>query len=80
MEDVNRAYDAIMPLNEQLAILQCAASYPSAFNELNLRVITTFRDRFPNTLIGLSSHDNGIAMAVAAYTSWEPAYLRSTSR
>ena len=67
MEDVNRAYDAIMPLNEQLAILQCTASYPADFNELNLGVITTFRDRFPNTIIGLSSHDNGIAMAVAAY-------------
>jgi sialic acid synthase len=67
MEDVNRAYDAIMPVNEQLAILQCTASYPAAFDELNLQVITTFRDRFPNTLIGLSSHDNGIAMAVAAY-------------
>ena len=30
-------------------------------------MITTFRERFPNTTIGLSSHDNGIAMAVAAF-------------
>ena len=67
MEDVNRAYDAIMPINNQLAILQCTASYPADFNELNLNVISTFRDRFPNALIGLSSHDNGIAMAIAAY-------------
>ncbi len=67
MEDVNRAYDAIMPINDQLAILQCTASYPAEFNELNLQVITTFRERFPNTVVGLSSHDNGIAMAVAAY-------------
>jgi N-acetylneuraminate synthase/sialic acid synthase len=67
MEDVNRAYDAIMPINDQLAILQCTASYPAEFHELNLQVITTFRERFPNTVIGLSSHDNGIAMAVAAY-------------
>lgn len=67
MEDVNRAYDAIMPINQQLCILQCTAGYPAAFEELNLRVITTFRERFPNTVVGLSSHDNGIAMAVAAY-------------
>jgi N-acetylneuraminate synthase/sialic acid synthase len=67
MEDVNRAYDAIMPINQQLCILQCTAGYPAEFDELNLRVITTFRERFPNTTIGLSSHDNGIAMAVAAY-------------
>jgi sialic acid synthase len=67
MEDVNRAYDAIMPINQQLCILQCTAGYPAEFEELNLNVITTFRERFPNTTIGLSSHDNGIAMAVAAY-------------
>jgi len=67
MEDVNRAYDAIMPINQQLCILQCTAGYPAEFDELNLQVITTYRERFPNTTIGLSSHDNGIAMAVAAY-------------
>jgi N-acetylneuraminate synthase/sialic acid synthase len=67
MEDVNRAYDAIMPINPQLSLLQCTAGYPAEFEELNLNVITTFRERFPNTTIGLSSHDNGIAMAVAAY-------------
>ena len=67
MEDVNRAYDVIMPINQQLCILQCTAGYPAEFDELNLRVITTFRERFPSATIGLSSHDNGIAMAVAAF-------------
>lgn len=67
MEDVNRAYDTIMPINQQLCILQCTAGYPAEFDELNLQVIRTYRERFPNTTVGLSSHDNGIAMAVAAY-------------
>ena len=67
MEDVQRAYDAIMPINQQLCILQCTSGYPAAFEELNLKVITTYRHRFPNIIIGLSSHDNGIAMAVAGY-------------
>jgi N-acetylneuraminate synthase/sialic acid synthase len=67
MEDVNRAYDAVMPINQQLCILQCTAGYPADFDQLNLSVITTFRERFPNITIGLSSHDNGIAMALAAY-------------
>lgn len=67
LEDVQRAYDAIMPINRQLCILQCTAGYPCAFEEMNLRVITSFRERFPDIIIGLSSHDNGIAMAVAGY-------------
>ncbi|HEY7783739.1 MAG TPA: N-acetylneuraminate synthase family protein [Pyrinomonadaceae bacterium] len=67
IEDVKRAYDAVMPINTQLCILQCTAGYPCAFNEMNLRVISTFREVFPDIVIGLSSHDNGIAMVVAAY-------------
>ena len=67
IEDVQRAYDTIMPINPQLAILQCTAGYPAEFQELDLKVISTFRDRFPNAVIGFSSHDNGIAMPVAAY-------------
>ena len=34
---------------------------------MNLRVITTYRKRFPEVVIGLSDHQNGIAMALAAY-------------
>ena len=67
LEDVQRAYDTIMPINPQLAILQCTAGYPAAFEELDLRVIATYRERFPGAVIGFSSHDNGIAMPVAAY-------------
>jgi sialic acid synthase len=67
VEDVQRAYDTIMPINPRLAILQCTAGYPAAFEELDLRVIATYRERFPGAVIGFSSHDNGIAMPVAAY-------------
>jgi len=67
MEDVQRAFDAIMPINQQLAILQCTSSYPAEYHDLNLRVIETFRQQFPENVIGLSDHENGIAMATAAY-------------
>jgi sialic acid synthase len=67
IEDVQRAYDAVMPINPQLAILQCTAGYPAAFEELDLSVINTYRERFPGAVIGFSSHDNGISMPVAAY-------------
>ena len=67
LDDVRRAYETIMPLNTQLAILQCTAGYPAAFEELDLRVIATYRREFPAAVVGFSSHDNGIAMPVAAY-------------
>lgn len=67
IEDVQRAYDAVMPINSQVAILQCTAGYPAAFDELDLGVISTYRERFPGAVIGFSSHDNGISMPIAAY-------------
>ncbi|MBI2828972.1 MAG: N-acetylneuraminate synthase family protein [Acidobacteria bacterium] len=67
IEDVQRAYDTIVPVNPQLAILQCTAGYPASFEELDLRVIEQYRERFPCAVIGYSGHDNGIAMPVAAY-------------
>lgn len=66
-EDVCRARDVMMPINEQLVILQCTAGYPPEWDELNLRVIETYRREFPQNVIGFSGHDSGIAMAVAAY-------------
>jgi sialic acid synthase len=68
MEDVQRAYDTVMEINPQVALLQCTAGYPvENWEELDLRVISTYRDYFPEAVIGYSGHDNGIAMPVAAY-------------
>lgn len=67
LQDVSRAFEAIYPINKQLAILQCTASYPTPAQEMNLRTISTFRDKFPEVVVGLSDHYNGIAMTVAAY-------------
>ena len=67
MADVIRAYEVASHGDGDVAVLQCTAGYPAAWDELNLRVINTYRDAFPGSVIGLSSHDNGIAMAVAAH-------------
>lgn len=67
LNDVQRAYDTIMPINTQLCLLQCTASYPSEPEDMNLRVIATYREVFPDVAVGLSDHQNGIAMAVVAY-------------
>lgn len=68
MEDVERAYEALSAVTSEFAILQCTAAYPPAFEQLDLGVIPTYRERFPETVIGYSGHDNGIAMATVAYT------------
>jgi sialic acid synthase len=67
LADIERAVDTILPINDQLSVLQCTAAYPASVEDLNLSVITTLRERFPELVIGLSDHQNGIAMAVVAY-------------
>lgn len=67
MEDIERAYETIYPINRQLCFLQCTAAYPAEPEHLNLRVIETLRRRFPDLVIGLSDHQNGIAMSTAAF-------------
>jgi sialic acid synthase len=67
IEDIDRAVDAILPLNPQLCVLHCTASYPAEVEDLNLAVIATLRERYPELVIGLSDHHNGIAMAPVAF-------------
>lgn len=65
IDDVRAAHYVLQDIPH--AILQCTSGYPARFEELNLRVIETYRALFPNTVIGFSDHDNGIAMAPVAY-------------
>ena len=64
MEDVNRAMKILDP--KKTAILQCTAAYPAEARDMDLNVIKTFRQKFPETVIGLSSHDRGISFPVIA--------------
>jgi N-acetylneuraminate synthase/sialic acid synthase len=67
LEDVERAVDTILPVNTQLCLMQCTASYPCAVEELNLQVIETYREHFPDVVVGLSDHQSGIAMTLIGY-------------
>jgi sialic acid synthase len=49
------------------AVLQCTSGYPASYDELNLRVIESYRALMWETVIGWSAHDTGIAMAPVAY-------------
>ena len=67
LEDVDRAVETVTAINPQLCLLQCTAAYPAAVEELELGVITTYRERYPELVVGLSDHQDGIAMAPVAY-------------
>ncbi|OLF17233.1 N-acetylneuraminate synthase family protein [Actinophytocola xanthii] len=67
MADVRRAVDAILPINPQLAVLQCTAIYPAAPVDLNLSVIRTYRRELPEVVVGFSGHDLDLSPSYLAY-------------
>lgn len=64
MFEVEQAMSEVDPRN--VGLLQCTAAYPAEAEHMNLRVIETYRRSFPETVIGLSSHDRGIAFSTVA--------------
>ncbi|MDQ3378730.1 MAG: N-acetylneuraminate synthase family protein [Actinomycetota bacterium] len=67
IEDIDRAVEAILAVNVQVCVLHCTASYPADIEDLNLSVISALKERYPELVVGLSDHHNGIAMAPVAY-------------
>jgi N,N'-diacetyllegionaminate synthase len=66
LEEVAHAVDILRPEGiRDLALMQCTSQYPTPCDQINLRVIRTFRDRF-DCPVGFSDHSQGIHVAVAA--------------
>jgi N-acetylneuraminate synthase/sialic acid synthase len=68
--EVDRLYDAFKRVNgdpRDLAILQCSCVYPAPDDVMNLNVIPTYRARYPDTVIGLSTHNRSFIPSLAAF-------------
>ena len=49
-----------------LSLLHCVSIYPAPLHELNLNVIKTFKELFPEVVLGYSGHEVGLATTYAA--------------
>jgi N-acetylneuraminate synthase len=52
--------------NKNHLVAHSTSTYPCPYEELNLKMITTLRDKYPNTPIGYSGHETGLAPTWAA--------------
>lgn len=67
--EIDKLVSTLESTNQDFAIMHCVAIYPSPNEELNLRQISYFKDRYPNVPIGWSTHedpDNLDAIKIAA--------------
>lgn len=68
MEDVDRAYEILDRYAVPVCLLHCIAAYPMMdYTEANMKVISELKTRYPNAVIGFSSHESGIVLPVVAY-------------
>ncbi len=66
LADIERAVAACKEEgNEQVILLKCTSTYPSPYEDMNIRVIPHMAETF-DCLTGLSDHSMGSAVAVAA--------------
>ncbi len=62
LAEVKTALEEIYPFNKDVILLQCTADYPVKDEELNLKVLNTYKEKF-NILVGYSDHSAGIGGA-----------------
>ncbi|MCX6055490.1 MAG: N-acetylneuraminate synthase family protein [Chloroflexi bacterium] len=67
--EVQQAVHTLLAINPQIVLLQCNTNYTASavnFNYINLRVIGTYRQMFPQVVVGLSDHTHGHATVLGA--------------
>ena len=64
MEQIRQAVEAAG--KEDLAVMHCTSAYPCDPEELNLRMIQTLREEFPEVPIGYSGHEVGLVPSAVA--------------
>lgn len=64
LEEVEQAVKLLG--GENLMIAQSTSTYPCKLDELNLKVISSYKEKFPNVPVGYSGHEVGLAPTLAA--------------
>lgn len=70
LEDVKRAYSCISGYNQQIVLMQCNTNYTASienYKYVNLNVLRTYNELFPDAILGLSDHTYGYTTVLGAY-------------
>ena len=68
IDEIGRAFKTLLQAGldrDQIVLLQCHTEYPTRVEEVNLRVMDSFRKKF-RTKVGFSDHTEGITVSLAA--------------
>ena len=69
MEDVERAMEIIKKYNSEVVLMQCNTNYTASnenFKYINLNVLKTYQEKYPDVILGLSDHTFGHSTVLGA--------------
>lgn len=69
--DVDRAVNKIISVNDKLILMQCNTNYTASHENMkyiNLNVLKTYGQKYPNCILGLSDHTYGHTTVLGAIT------------
>lgn len=69
MNEVQEAMNTIEKTNDKIVLMQCNTNYTASkenFKNINLNVLRTYKEKFPQVILGLSDHTYGHATVVGA--------------
>jgi N-acetylneuraminate synthase/sialic acid synthase len=64
--DILTLTEEISGINDNFALLHCVSTYPNEDKDLNLKVVESFLQKYPENIIGFSSHHPGILPLMVA--------------
>lgn len=70
-EEVQSAYDCAYKYNSEIVLMQCNTNYTGSLSNLrhvNLSVLKTYSEHFPEAVLGLSDHTPGHSSVLGAIT------------
>ncbi len=65
MRDIKEAIDTIRKHHNKIVMMQCTSSYPTPYDEVNIRAMKMLRREF-DILVGMSDHTIGVMVPVVA--------------
>jgi len=59
LEEIESVLEQVHAINQDVIILQCTGNYPTQADNINLKILDTFKSTF-NVLVGFSDHSEGV--------------------
>lgn len=72
LDTVIKAYNIVKEYNDLIIIMHCCSAYPTQASDVNLNVLHTYSQTFPNSPIAFSNHTVSISTPFAAVVLGSP--------